>query len=122
MEDNEYRCASCGEIYKKGWSDSEAEKEYAEHFGREVSSSDEIVCDDCYQKIMAFNEGVVVLPDWQIKIRESLMFNGCAGTHTRKDENGIIHVDILSADETYEYLQKINNGEQLPDGITIEKL
>ena len=50
MKPNEYQCAHCKNIYKKGVSDEECEKECKEIWG---GTSDEIdgtlVCDDCWK-------------------------------------------------------------------------
>ncbi len=56
LKTNEFKCASCNKIYEKGWTDEENKKEFREHFCREVDETDELVCDDCYKKIMAVNE------------------------------------------------------------------
>jgi hypothetical protein len=54
MTDNEYQCAHCGNVYEKGWTDEEAEKEAAENFGKptnEWRDNVAVICDDCYQKM-----------------------------------------------------------------------
>jgi len=53
MEKNEYKCAMCFNIFEKGWSDEEAMKECEENFGIEMANNadNDIVCNDCYQKI-----------------------------------------------------------------------
>lgn len=53
MKDNEYKCCMCNNIYEKGWTDEEAMKECEENFGVEMANTTEndIVCDDCYNKI-----------------------------------------------------------------------
>jgi len=56
MKDNEYQCANCKEIFEKGWSDEEAKKECEDHFGCCLQPDDPVVCDDCYKKIMDYNE------------------------------------------------------------------
>ena len=51
MKENEYKCANCNNIYKKGWSDEEAVKEATGIFGKPPSEwKDEqvIICDDCF--------------------------------------------------------------------------
>ena len=51
-----YTCASCGETFESGWSDEEAAAEAQENFpGIDVSDPAEagVVCDDCYEHIMA---------------------------------------------------------------------
>ncbi|MCJ7776863.1 MAG: hypothetical protein MUP16_00895 [Sedimentisphaerales bacterium] len=48
---DKYKCAMCGEIFEKGWSDKEALNESIQYFG-EISTEDMvIVCDDCFNKI-----------------------------------------------------------------------
>ncbi len=54
MKDNEYQCASCGDVCEKGRSDEEAWTEYDANFPGESHDDDiEVVCDDCYQKMVA---------------------------------------------------------------------
>lgn len=55
-----YVCAACGGVFEQGWSEEERLKEFREHFGHDPAPDDPTVCDDCYPKIMKFNEG----PDW----------------------------------------------------------
>jgi uncharacterized protein with PIN domain len=51
LDDNEYRCAACGGIFEKGWSDEEAAGELASTF--KVPADDcSLVCDDCYKLMM----------------------------------------------------------------------
>jgi DNA-directed RNA polymerase subunit RPC12/RpoP len=51
MKDNEYKCASCGEIFEKGWSDEESMEETKKNFGDVPENELEVICDDCYKKI-----------------------------------------------------------------------
>jgi len=54
LQKNEYQCAMCGNIYKKGWSDEESEAEAKEIFGKhpnDWSDKKSIICDDCFKKI-----------------------------------------------------------------------
>ena len=52
MNDNEYRCAICGEVFIKGLTDDETEQQLEEEFGSSWTPDDcELVCDDCYQKM-----------------------------------------------------------------------
>ena len=58
MKDNEYKCANCGEINEKGWTDREAEKEAELAFGKPVKEWNDIpvlVCDDCYKLMLPAN-------------------------------------------------------------------
>lgn len=56
MEPNEYKCDGCGGVFEKGWSEEEALKEKKENgWGDMDMTRMAQVCDDCYQKIMIFN-------------------------------------------------------------------
>ena len=48
---NEYKCENCNGVFKKGWTDEEAEKESLETFGI-TKDQGAVVCDDCYNEIM----------------------------------------------------------------------
>ena len=55
IKDNEYECASCGGVFKKGWSEGEAQNEAKETFGKPVEEWKDkamIVCDDCYNQML----------------------------------------------------------------------
>jgi DNA-directed RNA polymerase subunit RPC12/RpoP len=52
MKENEYKCAGCGEVFEKGWSDEEAENELKDNFGDISKNECSLVCDDCYKKII----------------------------------------------------------------------
>lgn len=56
LKPNEYECDHCHNVYKKGWSDEEAEKESEELWGvknasEKLDSGMAIICDDCFKKI-----------------------------------------------------------------------
>jgi hypothetical protein len=51
MNNNEYQCAACREIFEKGWSDEEAWKEKNELFPYVDNKDCCIICDDCFKKI-----------------------------------------------------------------------
>ena len=53
MKKNEYKCAMCGGIFLKGWSDEEAIEE-AKGIGMslEEMTDDALVCEDCYNFLM----------------------------------------------------------------------
>jgi DNA-directed RNA polymerase subunit RPC12/RpoP len=53
-----YICSACGREFEKGWSDEEAESEFAEAFGRAVEGNEPIVCEDCYVKIMEWRDTI----------------------------------------------------------------
>jgi len=46
-----YRCAKCENIYVKGWSDEESNKEYEENFGYLETDDRVLVCDDCFKEM-----------------------------------------------------------------------
>lgn len=48
---DEYRCAMCHKVYKKGWSDEEAMAETNSYWDGTKQEDCEVVCDDCWQKI-----------------------------------------------------------------------
>ncbi len=52
IKKDEFKCAICGNIYKKEWSDEEAEAELKENWGENASIDEsDIVCDDCYKNL-----------------------------------------------------------------------
>lgn len=53
-----YRCAHCGEIKKKGWSDEEAKSELAQNFPGHTTSDCDLICDTCFQKFNAWMDGM----------------------------------------------------------------
>lgn len=66
MKNNEYKCAVCGEIYEKGWSDEEAKEELKQNFGDYKEDDCAVVCDDCYQKMN------IVYPFEEFKLKEDI--------------------------------------------------
>ena len=52
MKPNEYQCAVCNGVFEKGWSDEEAREELGENFPWCSVNDCELVCDDCYSKMM----------------------------------------------------------------------
>ena len=50
LKSNEYQCAICGNIYKKGRSDEEAEKEVKEIWGEIPQNERAVICDDCFKR------------------------------------------------------------------------
>ena len=48
-DNNEYKCAFCGGVFLKGWSDEESEKELNEDFPGWTPEDCNLVCDDCYK-------------------------------------------------------------------------
>ena len=54
MKNTEYKCAKCGGIFEKDWSDADALEECVNRFGKEIINEELcIVCDDCYKQILA---------------------------------------------------------------------
>ncbi len=55
LNKDEFKCAKCSEVFKKGWTDEEAEKE-AEQWGDcgEMST----LCDDCYTEFISLHSKV----------------------------------------------------------------
>jgi len=50
MKDNEYQCEACGEVYEKGWTDEEAQKEADELWNKvALQAGQSVICDDCFQ-------------------------------------------------------------------------
>lgn len=52
MKSNEYKCSLCQNVYTKGQTDEEANKELIENFGHWEEDECDLVCDDCYKEIM----------------------------------------------------------------------
>jgi len=53
MKENEYQCAICGGIFKKGRTDEEAEKEAENIWGvKNASTSNRmvVICDGCFNR------------------------------------------------------------------------
>ena len=51
LQENEYKCAYCHNIYEKGWTDDEAQKERDELWDNPSGQWD-VVCDDCFNGIL----------------------------------------------------------------------
>ena len=47
-----YTCSLCGEVFEKGWTDEEAMEESSKQWGDQPPEELEVVCDDCYRKMM----------------------------------------------------------------------
>lgn len=50
---DEYECAACGGTFGKGWSEVDAMEEAVNNFGPMLEDQICIVCDDCYQYMVA---------------------------------------------------------------------
>ena len=53
MKKNEYQCACCNGIFEKGIPDEKAWKEFDKNFPGQPHQVTEIICDDCYEKMIA---------------------------------------------------------------------
>lgn len=54
IKNNEFKCAMCGEIYTKDWSEEEAKKEAETIFGKPIedwNGGAAVICDDCFNKV-----------------------------------------------------------------------
>lgn len=51
--ENSFTCAYCRKTFPKGWSDEEAAQEAANLFPDHEQKDMEVVCDDCFKRIMA---------------------------------------------------------------------
>jgi hypothetical protein len=54
MKKDEYECAMCKKVFKKGLTDADAEKEFETTFPNTKKEDCELVCDDCYKTIMGW--------------------------------------------------------------------
>lgn len=52
-ERSSYTCAECGQTYESGWDEEDATAELAATFPLQDKTACDVVCDDCYKKIMA---------------------------------------------------------------------
>lgn len=51
---DEYRCAMCGGVFKKAWTDEEAKAEQeANGWGALAPEDSAVVCDNCYRQMTA---------------------------------------------------------------------
>lgn len=50
MKENEYKCAMCGGVFEKGWTDEEAMKESKEIWGEIPEEDLVVICDDCFNR------------------------------------------------------------------------
>jgi len=49
IKPNEFKCAYCGGVYGKKWSDEEAKEEMIDLWGYIPKDEQVIICDDCFQ-------------------------------------------------------------------------
>jgi rubredoxin len=53
MTENTYKCAACGGVFEKAWSDEEAIKESTALWENLSEEESEVICDSCFQGAMA---------------------------------------------------------------------
>ena len=53
MKDNEYQCAHCGRVFERTIPDKVAWREYDDNFLEASRETAVIICDDCYQAMIA---------------------------------------------------------------------
>jgi len=46
-----FRCAQCGGVFEKAWTDEEAQAEFAENFAEHSLDDAALVCDECYKAL-----------------------------------------------------------------------
>jgi hypothetical protein len=55
---NEFRCSLCRGVFEKGWTDEEADAEFATQLPGIPVEETKLVCDDCYE-LMGHNNSAV---------------------------------------------------------------
>jgi DNA-directed RNA polymerase subunit RPC12/RpoP len=50
-----YTCAQCGKTFVSEWSDEDAQAEAAANFSSEELADTAVVCDACYELLMAWH-------------------------------------------------------------------
>lgn len=50
IPDTHYKCAECGGVFEKGWSDEEAQAERDKNFPHLPDEIMVVVCDDCFEE------------------------------------------------------------------------
>jgi hypothetical protein len=51
LNPNEYRCAMCGNVYAKEWTDEEAQSETQAYWPGVAQQDCAVMCDDCWQQV-----------------------------------------------------------------------
>ncbi|MFW9973148.1 MAG: hypothetical protein ACFFDF_23395 [Candidatus Odinarchaeota archaeon] len=69
-----YRCAKCGNIYKKGVYDEESAKEYKENFPNDpdIEGDCVLICDDCYKPLKSWLDKLTPEEREDIEFEEEL--------------------------------------------------
>lgn len=62
LKDNEYRCANCGGVFNKGWSDAEAIEELMQRQPNVSAEECDLVCDPCFRHMMRWLRDIGELP------------------------------------------------------------
>jgi hypothetical protein len=52
MEKEKFKCAACGGVFEKIWTDEEALAELKENFGDISTKECNLICDGCYKKAL----------------------------------------------------------------------
>ena len=69
MKKNEFQCADCGGIFKKGLLDKVAWQEHDDNFPGASHETAEIICDDCYQKMIEISPPPGMRAEQKTKIK-----------------------------------------------------
>ena len=51
MKNNKFKCYRCKNIFRKGLTDAEAEKQLEKEFPGYIAEECEVVCDNCYKEM-----------------------------------------------------------------------
>lgn len=52
MKDNVYKCGACGDVFESEWTPEDALAESEALFGKLTPDERDIVCEDCFRKMM----------------------------------------------------------------------
>ena len=119
MKENEYRCAMCGKVYKKRWTEEEAWAEHDRNFPGEPHETAAVVCDDCYKAMVAVRPPPGMPPDkWaSISFDRSWWWHVLHSILSRKMKRWAAEFEaFLNTDEQREKFEKIA-AQAIIDGI-----
>ena len=51
LRPDQYRCAACGGVFEKGWTDEEAQAEMQNNWGAVPKQEQVLVCDVCHERM-----------------------------------------------------------------------
>ena len=51
LSSDQFQCARCQQIYKKAWTEEEAEQETQQYWGNLPQENFAVICDDCWQQV-----------------------------------------------------------------------